>query len=344
MMPLGARRTFRFAAVMALSLAIAYGIATPFPFLAPLFAIFLTAKPAPPMGPKTLFKLLLVVFVTLGTGLVLAPVLRYYPLTGVLLVAVGVFASTYMGVGLGKGLVSTLFTVGLTMIPAAALIEHAVALSVVQALMIGIAVAIACQWLVYPFFPEDAAIAPPPKAAPADTSDAAWIALRTMIIVLPPVLLAFTNPSLYMAIIMKAVLLGQQGSAVNARAAGIELVGSTALAGVFATAFWIALQAWPELWMFFLWTLLFGLYLGARLYRVAATQFPASFWINVGVTMLILVGPAVSDSSGGGVRAAFVQRLALFLAVTVYAWGAIVVLERLRGARTARRVEKVAPT
>ncbi|GAB1595633.1 hypothetical protein PAGU2638_13120 [Lysobacter sp. PAGU 2638] len=308
------------------------------PFLAPLFAIFLTAKPAPPMGAKTLATLLVVVSVTLGTGLVLAPVLRYYPVTGVALVAVGIFASTYLGVGVGKALVSTLFTVGLTMIPAAALIEHAVALSVVQALLIGIAVAIACQWVVYPLFPEDAVATRPQETPPTDVAQAAWIALRTMIIVLPPVLMAFTNPSAYMAIIMKAVLLGQQGSAVDARAAGVELLGSTFLAGVFAIALWIALQAWPGLWMFFLWTLLFGLYVGAKLYRVATTRFPASFWINVGVTMLILVGPAVEDSAGGGVRWAFAQRLTLFFAVTAYAWFAILVLEGLRTRRSARRL------
>jgi hypothetical protein len=337
-MPLAARRTFRFAAVVALSLALAYGFAMPLPFLAPVFAILLTATPAPPMGPKRLSGLLVVVAITLGTGLVLTPVLRHYPWTGVMLVATGLFVSTYMGVGLGKGAVSTLLTMGLTMIPAAALVEHALARSVVQALLIGIAMAIASQWLVYPFFPEDKAAERPKKPSSIDAGQAAWIALRTTIIVLPPVLLAFTNPSLYMAIIMKAVLLGQQGSAVDARAAGTELLGSTFLAGVFAIALWVALQAWPNLWMFFLWMLLLGLYLGAKVYGVAATRFPASFWVNVGVTMLILVGPAVEDSSGGGVRWAFAQRLSLFVAVTVYAWFAILVLERLRNRGSARRV------
>ncbi|UHQ19542.1 DUF2955 domain-containing protein [Lysobacter sp. KIS68-7] len=335
-MPLAARRTFRLAAVMALSLALAYGFAMPLPFLAPLFAIFLTSTPAPPMGPKSLLGLLLVVTITLGTGLVLTPILRNYPWTGVMLVATGLFVSTYLSVGMGQGLVSTLLTIGLTMIPAAALVEHAVARSVVQALLIGIAMAIACQWVVYPFVPEDARAAAPAKAPKADAPQAAWLALRTMLIVLPPVLMAFTNPSMYMAIIMKAVMLGQQGSAISARAAGKELLGSTFLAGVFAMALWFALQAWPSLWMFFLWMLLFGLYLGAKLYGVSSTRFPPSFWVNVGATMLILIGPAVQDSTGGDVRSAFAVRFVLFVAVTVYAWVAILVLERWREGRVAR--------
>jgi hypothetical protein len=337
-MPLAARRTFRIAAVMGLSLALAYGFGMPLPFLAPLFAIFLTATPAPPMGPKSLLGLLVVVSITLGIGLVLAPMLRYYPWTGVMLIAAGLFVSTYLGVGMGKGLVSTLLTIGLTMIPAAALVEHALARSVVQALLIGIAIAIACQWIVYSFVPEDRIVAPRAKASETNAQAAAWIALRTMIIVLPPVLMAFTNPSLYMAIIMKAVMLGRQGSAVGARAAGKELLGSTFLAGVFAMAFWFALQAWPSLWMFFLWMLLFGVYLGAKLYGVSATRYPPSFWVNVGATMLILIGPAVEDSTGGDVRTAFVERFVLFVAVTVYAWFAIVVLERLRAGHAARRL------
>jgi hypothetical protein len=337
-MPLAARRTFRIAAVMGLSLALAYGFGMPLPFLAPLFAILLTATPAAPMGPKSLLGLLVVVSITLGTGLVLAPVLRYYPWSGVMLIAVGLFVSTYLGVGMGKGLVSTLLTIGLTMIPAAALVEHALARSVVQAMLIGIAMAIACQSIVYPFVPEDRIVAPPAKLPETDAYWTAWISLRTMIIVLPPVLMAFTNPSLYMAIIMKAVMLGQQGSAVTARAAGKELLGSTFLAGVFAMAFWFALQAWPTLWMFFLWMLLFGVYVGAKLYGVIPTRFQPSFWVNVGVTMLILIGPAVEDSNGGDVRSAFAQRFFLFVAVTSYAWFAIVVLERLRAGHAARRL------
>src|SRR5205085_1014867 len=96
-MPLATRRTFRLGAVAALSLALAYGFATPLPFLAPLFAIVLTATPAPPMGPKALLGLLAVMAITLGTGLALTPVLRLYPVSGVLLVATGLFVSTYLG-------------------------------------------------------------------------------------------------------------------------------------------------------------------------------------------------------------------------------------------------------
>lgn len=329
-MPLGARRSFRFGAVVALSLALAYGLATPLPFLAPMFAVLLTAAPAPPMGPKQLLGLLLLVAITLGIGLVLTPVLRTYPITAVVMIAAGLFASTYLGVGRGKVMVGTLLTIGLTMIPAAGLLEITLARTVVKGLLIGIGIVVVCQWIVYPLFPEDPIRAPPPKAPPADPRTAVWLALRTTLIVLPSVMLAFTNPTLYMPLIMKSVMLGQQGCLVTARAAGYELLGSTFLAGAFAGVFWFLLKFWPSLWMFGLWMLLFGVYFGAKLYRVIATRFPASYWINVGVTMLILLGPAVQDSAGSDPSSAFIRRFSLFVVVTVYAWFAIVLLEWLR--------------
>jgi hypothetical protein len=91
--------------------------------------------------------------------------------------------------------------------------------------------------------------------------------------------------------------------------------------------------------MFFLWMVLFGLYFSSKLYRLVATRFPSSFWLNVVVTMLILLGSAVEDSADGkDVYKAFAVRMSLFIAVTLYAWAAIHVLEHLRARRQGRIV------
>jgi Protein of unknown function (DUF2955) len=330
-MPIGARRTFRFAAVVALSLVFAYGLRMPLPFLAPLFAVLLTATPAPPPGLKGLLGLIVVVLVTTGVGLLLIPFLRDYALSAVLIIAAGLYLSVFVSVGRGKALVGTLLTAGLTLIPAAGLIEYSLAAAVVDALALGIALAIVCQWIVYPFFPEDSGRGSPSPPPPAAVGDARWIALRATLIVLPPLLVTFSNPTLYLPTIMKTVLLGQQGSVVSAREAGRELLGSTFLAGCLAMVFWFALQIQPSLWMFFLWMLLSGVYFGGKLCGVIATRFASSFWINVVVTMLILLGPAVQDSVvGNDVYRGFAVRFSLFVAVTLYAWVAIVALERMR--------------
>ena len=333
-MPLGARRTNRLSLVTALSLAFAYGLGVQFPFFAPLFGFLLTSAAAPPPGLKGLLGLLVVVALTLGVGLVLTPLLGKYPVSAVLIIAAGLYLCTHVGLGLGKTQVAALLTVGFTLIPAAGQVSYALASGLVQGLLVGIAVAIVCQWIVYPFFPEDAARKAPPKPAAVDPGLARWVALRSMIIVLPPVLLAFTNPTLYMPLIMKSVLLGQQVSVVSARTAGRQLIGAIFLAGLYAIVFWFALKILPNLWMFFLLMLLSGLYFAAKLYSIIESRYPPSFWQEVLINLLILLGPAVEDSAmGKDPYEAFAIRFSLFVVVTLYAWGALVALERLRAYR-----------
>jgi hypothetical protein len=330
-MPIGARRTFRLGLVTALSLALAYGLGVQFPFFAPLFGFLLTSAAGPPPGLKGLLGLLLVVTITLGVGLVLTPLLGKYPVSAVLIIAAGLYFSAFIGVGLGKAQVGTLLTVGFTLIPAAGQVSYALASSLVEGLLLGIAMAILCQWIVYPLFPEDSHKKTQAKPAAVAAGESRWIALRSMIIVLPPVLLAFTNPTLYMPLIMKAVLLGQQGSVVSARSAGHELLGSMFLAGLFAMLFWFALKLCPNLWMFFLWMLLSGIWFAGKMYGIFASRFSPSFWLGVVVNLLILLGPAVEDSAAGkDVFKAFAVRFGLFVVVTLYAWGAIFALEWLR--------------
>ena len=344
-MTIRARRIFRLSLTLAISLAGAYALQLPLPFLAPLFALLLTAAPAPPMGVKGLLGLILVVLITLGVGLLLIPLLIHYPASAILMVAVGLYFSSYLTINMGKGLVGALLTVGFTLISAAGLVSYSLAVGVITALVLGIGLAIVCQWMVYPWLPED--VTPVKKARPpANTATQSnWIALRATCLVLPAYLLALTNPSMYLPIIMKSVSLGQQGSTVSARDAGKELLGSTFLGGYFAILFWFMLGMVTNLWMFFLWMLLFGVYFSSKFYQLIPSRFPASFWQNVAVTMLILLGPAVEDSANGkDVYAAFAVRMGLFVAVTLYAWLAVYVLEQLRNRRLGRIFVPLAKT
>lgn len=334
-MPLGARRTFRFGAVVALTLFLAYSLGMSLAFIAPMFAIMLTAAPSQPLPVKGALTLLLVTMVTLSIGLLLIPLLQNYPLSAILIIALGVFASTIVTVGKGKVLPGTLLTMGFTMVPAAGLASHALAESMVGAMTIGMGMAIISQWIIYPLFPENPASPTPPTPPAVDPAQAKWLALRATLIVLPPVFMALTNPALYMPAILKSVLLGQQGSEVSARAAGRELLGSTFLAGWFAILFWLGLKIWPNLWMFFLWMLLVSIYVGSKLYGISATRYPPSFWINVLVTLLILLGPALADTANGkDVYKAFAMRFSLFVVISIYAWLSILALEWLRKRHT----------
>jgi hypothetical protein len=264
-MPLQARRVFRLSLTAALSLACAYGLQLPLPFIAPVFAIMLTITPAPPMGLKSLLGLILIVLMTLGIGLLLIPLLLQYALTAVLLVALGLYLSFYLSLHHGKVLVGTLLTVGFTMISAAGTVNFSLATTVIQALVIGISVAIACQWLVYPWFAEDAAHAKPAATTPCDAEQSHWLALRGTLIMLPTYLLALSNPAFYMPILMKTSSLSHQSNLTSAREAGRELLGSTFLAGCFAILFWVMLSIAANLWMFFWLMLLFSLYFSSKI-------------------------------------------------------------------------------
>ena len=327
---------------MSLALAVAYGAAVALPFIAPLFALILTAAPGPPMGAKRLLVLTLVVMITLGVGLLLIPLLINYPVTGFLVVAVGIYFSNYLTVNLSKGGFAILLTMGITLISAAGTLSYPLAVEVIQALVIGVTIATLCQWLVYPLFPEDEVTASP-AAAPTGAAQNNWIALRATIVVLPVYFVVLTNPAAYLPIIMKSVSLGQQASEVHARHAGRELLGSTFMGGCLAIVFWFALGIEVSLWMFFLWMLLFMIFLSSRLYQLVESRWPPSFWQNAIVTMLILLGSAVQDSATGkDVYKAFAVRMGLFIAVTIYAWGAVFYLEVLRNGLANRSTVRTA--
>lgn len=336
-LPLPARRVFRLSLAVGLTLAASYALAIPMAFIAPIFALVLTATPGPPLGLKGLIGILILVLVTMGAGLFMVPVLINYPAVGLILVALGLFVSTNLSVNRGKGAAGTFLTVGLTLITAAGVMDFFSALTMAKTFMKGIALAVLFQRLAHLLFPEDPLAGPPPAKPNPDQSSSNWIATRTTLIVFPVYLLGLVNPSLYLPIILKSVSLGQQSSFMQAKNAGRELLGSTFLGGCFAALFWFALKFEPDLHMFFLWMLLFGIFLAAKLYQVFPTRFPPSFWVNVTITMLILVGPAVADSADGkDVYRAFAIRMALFVAVTFYAWAAVLFLENLRDWRRHR--------
>ncbi len=331
-LPVAARRAFRLSLTAALALVLAYGMRLPLPFIAPLFAVLLTLKPAPPLALKGLIKVLLVVGVTLSSGLLLTPLLVHYDSLGVMIVGLGIYASIYLTHAReNAAIIGTLLTLGITLISAAGTVSSALSMAVIQAIVIGIAIATLCQWIVYPFFPEadtHDVQQPQPKAASIDIN---WIALRTTLIVLPVYLLVLINPAAYMPLMMKSTILAQQASIAHAKNAGRELLGATLLAGLLAILIWFGLKLAVNLWMFFLWMALFGLYVAGKFYRVLPSRHAPSFWQDVFTTLLIILGPAVEDSANGkDVYASFLTRMGLFVALTLYAWMALYAMERLR--------------
>jgi len=327
-MPLAARRCYRLALSTGLALALCYGLDLGVPFIAPLFAVLLAASPARPPGARQALALLLFLALALGIGLLLGPLLQQAPVTALLAIALGVFFSSRLAIVRGKALPATLLAFGFTVIPAASIAAPALASAIVAAMVFGLAVALACLWLVYPLFPEEAGAAPARPPTPAQGN---WRSLRATLIVLPAFIFTLTNPAIYLPFLVKSILLGREAGDIQLRGASRELVGSTLLGGVGAVGVWCCLSLAVELWFFTGWILLVSLGLAGGAYQVFRNRLAPGFWINTLMTMLILLGAAVQDNAGGkDVYQAFVVRMALFLGVTVYAVLAMSLLERWR--------------
>ncbi|WP_459709996.1 DUF2955 domain-containing protein [Paraburkholderia sp. 2C] len=329
------RRVLRMATGTAFSLAISFALDLPIPVIAPVFAVFLLATRTRPLTFKASLGLALVVAVTTGSGLLLVPLLRYYPAAGVLMVGLGLFLAFRYGLRGGNNLVATFLAAGLTMISAAGAADMQLAVTVVGALVKGLLVALVVSALSHAIFPEPAIErSQPPQARIARDDRTVRIALRAALVVMPAWLLAMSDPAAYMPIIMKSVSLGRQSCTTSARDAARELLGSTLLGGLLAIVFWFALRLFVNLWMFYLWMLLFGLLAGRKLYRLSPTRQSPGFWLNSLVTLIILLGQSVQDSvAGKDVYTAFAVRMGLFMAVTVYACFVLQLFERYGRAR-----------
>ncbi|MNO56751.1 hypothetical protein D3C76_472730 [compost metagenome] len=333
--PARVQRALRLSFGTALCLAASFGLALPIPFLSPMLALMMLAAMNRPLPFKASLGLILILMLTTGTGLLLIPLLRYYPFSGVLLVGLCLFLAFGYGLRGGNPLVATFLVVGLTLISSAGTAEFALALEVIVALVKGLFLAVTTLTISHWLFP-DPASAPAAKPGPSLTpTESSWLALRATLVVLPTFLLAMIDPASYLPIIMKAVSLGQQSCATSARTAGQELLGSTLLGGLMAILFWCALSLFVNLWMFFLWMLLFGLLVARKLYGLAMTRQPPSFWLNSLATLIILLGQSVQDSAAGkDVYTAFAIRMGLFILVTLYAC----VMVHLLDTRRQRRI------
>ncbi|MFL9911191.1 DUF2955 domain-containing protein [Paraburkholderia sp. RL17-337-BIB-A] len=330
---LRSQRALRLASGTALCLATSFGLDVPIPMIAPVLCAFLLAMRNQPLPLKAGVGLALVAMLTTSSGLLLTPLLRYYPFSGVLLVGLCLFLTFRRGLRGGNNLVTLFLAVGLTMISAAGTASFALAVVVIGALVKALLLAVLMHTVSHWIFPEPAG-APTLPAAPAlRENEASWLALRATVVVMPAFLLTLTDPTSYIPIIMKAVSLGRQSCTTTARGAARELLGSTLLGGVLAILFWFALSLFVHLWMFFLWMLLFGLLLARKLYALRATRYSPSFWLNTFVTLIILLGQSVQDSVlGKDVYTAFAVRMGLFIAVALYACLVLQLLDQPRRA------------
>lgn len=329
------KAVLRLAIGLGLAVLIAYGLALPAPFVVCVMTVLLLCKPGPPIPFVKGAVLALVVGALMLAGVLMVPLLEHYAVTGVMLTGVLLYAVFFAGARSASPL-TIILVIAFTVIPVAGVAEQALVSVLSVALAVGLGTGVFVGGISHALFPDAPAPAqmqaPPPPVSPESAN---WAALRATLVVLPVFVLALSNPTFYLAAIIKTVTLGQQASSANARSAGWELVGSTLMGAAMAALLWFGLTLRPNLWMLMLWMVAAALWAGARLFGVKATSLAPSFWSNALVTMLILLGPAIEDSANGkDVYTASAIRVVLFVGVALYAWVTVWVLERWRALRS----------
>lgn len=329
------KAVLRLALGLGLAALIAYGFSLSMPFLVCLMAIPVLCKPGP---PQPLLKGVVGALVFAGlvaAGVLMVPLLEHYAFSGLLLTAVILHALFYTG-QLRANPLTMVLVITFTVIPVVGVMDQGMVGRISLSLAVGIATGTLTNAVSHAFFPDPQVPMSARPAPPAPDREAArWIALRATLVVMPVFILALTNPSFYMAAIMKTVGLGQQAGETDARSGGRELVGSTLMGAWIAALVWFGLSLWPCLWMLVLWLTAAALWAGSGMFRTRRTAFRPSFWSNALATSFLLLGPAIEDSAGGkGVFEASLVRVSLFVSVALYAWGTIWILERWHASRS----------
>lgn len=335
-MPLPARRAFRLALATGLVTFVVHAAAIPIGYLAIIVTMVLAAAPGPPPGLKAAITLIVVIAVTMLYGMLLGPVLTYVPVAGVLLALVGVAVAAMVSSRPGGMLIGTLVTMSSTVVAVVAAQSSAAGAGIVKVIAMAFVGAIITTQVVHAVFPEDAA--KPPAAAPAPPGASGWIALRSALIMLPPLIAALVDPASYIMLLMKGSQLSQQASEVSARRAASVLVSSTAMGGAVALGLWWLLGLWPGLTMLTLSLTLAVLLMARPMYGVVASRFPPDWWLNAMITAVILLGPAVGDSgTGDDIQLKMLIRLATFIALALYAALAVHLFDTWRRRDLQRR-------
>ena len=243
---------------LGLAVLVAYGFALSIPFVVCLMSILVLCKPGPPL-PLRKGLVIAVIFATLvASGVLMVPILEHYAWSGILLTGAILYGVFFVGLASANPFTMVL-VIAFALIPVVGVADQAIVGGLSMTLAIGILTGALVSSASNALFPDPPTrVTNRPAAVPASHEFVRWIALRATVIVMPVFVLALTNPSFYVAAIMKTVALSQQAGDVDARSAGSELVGSTLMGALIAAVVWLGLSLHPNLWMLTLWMMEIG--------------------------------------------------------------------------------------
>jgi len=332
--PVAARRIIRLAFGTALALGISQVFSWSLSFIAPVLLSFLLALPipAPSLRGGLKFIIALVLPIWLTTWLIL-PFLTFQPAVGTLLLIAACFWSFYYSANGGSPVMGAFLTLGLAIVVAVGSDSVDNLIAVNKVLTFNAVIAIALLWLAHALFP-DRPVEGPAKARPKPEGPTREVAIRSAwrstVIVLPVILLflLYSGSSSYLVILIKVASMGQQVENDNTKAVAKSLLMSTIIGGCGAVIMWNLMGIWPSLIIYVLLVALAGLIMGRHIFNGKGMHANAGMWSYAFLTMLVIIAPALMDSTGGaaaGVK--FFDRLLMMVWATLYGVVAVSVFD-----------------
>ena len=333
-------RILRLAAGTAASMWFSQAVGWDMSFIAPVITLLILGLPFP--APKLKSGILFVAALTLSmyAGLLLLPSLLNYPLVGLLLLILALFWSFYYTAKGGSALIGTFVTVGIAVSTAVGSVSVDATFMLITVLSTNAIIGVAFVWIGHLLVPDSLALAedsqpagkPPPKPKP-DLVEARWSAFRSLLIVFPLALwfMLSSASTAYVPVMIKVASMGQQATMENAKLVGRSLIMSTLIGGIGAIIGWNILSIVPTLSVYALIIALGALVMGPRIFQGRAMHPQAGTWSYGYLTMIVILGPSVMDSSGGSsADAAFWSRLLMFALTTLYGVIAVFVVDAFR--------------
>lgn len=328
-------RVLRLALGTALALWFSQAVGWSLSYVAPVFTLLLLATPKPMLPLKGGIAIVLLIMAAVYGGTWLLPMLLHQTAAGILILTLALFHIFYFTARSDNAAIGTLMTVGLTLTVTVGSVSVDAVLAVANYVSIGALVGVLFVWIAHAIIRDP----PVPVAQSATTLPAAEKpselaarrgAFRSLAIVLPiAIVFLFSSDSAsYMAVMIKVTSMTQQVSTSETREAAVSLLLSTLIGGLAALAGWMLLGVWPMLSLYTLLIALVGLLMGRRIFKGNAMHPQAATWSFAYLTLIVILAPAVMDSlTGSSAGLAFLDRLMMFVAATVYGVIAVYVFD-----------------
>jgi hypothetical protein len=343
-------RILRLATGTALSMWVSQAVGWDLSFIAPVMTLFILALPLPALTLAMGIKFLAAMTLSMYASLLLLPWLLDYQLIGLLLLILALYWSFYFTAKGGSPVLGTFVTVGIALSTAVGSVSVDATLMLISGLIMNATIGIVFVWIAHALVPDalaggfpGPAAGKPQDAASPDLAEARWSALGSTMIVFPVAFWFMLSgaSTAYVPVMIKVASMGQQATNEGARLAGRSLILSTIIGGIGAIIGWNVLKVAPELPLYVLLVALGALVFGRRIFQGKGMHPDAGTWSYGYLTMIVILAPAVMDtSSGSSADVAFWSRLLMFALATLYGVAAVYVVDAFRPARAGTRAEQ----